>query len=31
MRLTKLESDHQKKLEDLRGKNRNDLESIEAA
>jgi len=31
MRLTKLEAEHQRKLEDLRNKNKNDLESIEAA
>jgi hypothetical protein len=31
LRITKLEADHQKKLDDLRAKNKNDLESIESA
>jgi len=31
MKITRAEAEHQKKLEDLRSKNKNDLESIEAA
>jgi hypothetical protein len=31
MKIARSETDHQKKLEDLRSKNKNDLESIEAA